>query len=198
MYKMADVRAFIAVSLPPMLQSQLDIISRQLREVLPAVPVRWVPVKNIHLTLKFLGNIREENLGALKDSLNAEASRHNSFEFGLGLLGAFPNINQPRVIWVGVTAAKELKELARGIENQAKSLGYPAEERPFSPHLTLGRVGRQVSNQEIRRIADAVQTLKIEAAGTTRVSEIHLYRSDLNPVGAVYTRLYSASLMDFA
>jgi len=98
------------------------------------------------------------------------------------------------VIWVGVTAAEELKELALGIEKQTKSLGFPNEERPFSPHLTLGRVGRQVSPGDIRLIADAVQYLKIEAAGTTRVTEIHLYRSDLNPGGAVYTRLYSASL----
>ena len=191
---MADIRAFIAVSLPPILGSQLDLTSRQLREMLPAVPIRWVPVKNIHLTLKFLGNIPEQNLGALKESLNIEASRHRSFEIGLGLPGAFPSINRPRVIWVGVTAAEELKELARGIEHQTESLGYPSEERPFSPHLTLGRVGRQVSPGEIRLISDAVQSLKIEAAGTTRVTEIHLYRSDLNPGGAVYTRLYSASL----
>jgi len=191
---MADIRAFIAVNLPPILQSQLDLISRQLREMLPAVPIRWVPVKNIHLTLKFLGNIREDHLGALKESLKVEASRHHSFEFGLGLPGAFPSINRPRVIWVGVTAAEELKELALGIEKQTKSLGFPNEERPFSPHLTLGRVGRQVSPGDIRLIADAVQSLKIEAAGTTRVIEIHLYRSDLNPGGAVYTRLYSASL----
>jgi len=191
---MADIRAFIAVSLPPILQSQLDSTSRQLREMLPGVPIRWVPVKNIHLTLKFLGNFPEQNLGALKERLKAETSRHHSFEFGLGLPGAFPSINRPRVIWVGVTAAEELKELARAIENQAESLGIPNEERPFSPHLTLGRVGRDVSSSEIRLIAEALQSLKIEAAGKTRVTEIHLYRSDLNPSGAVYTRLYSASL----
>jgi len=192
---MAEIRAFIAVSLPPILQSQLDLISRQLREMLPAVPIRWVPVKNIHLTLKFLGNIREEHLGALREHLNAEAARHHSFEFGLGLPGVFPSIKRPRVIWVGVTAAEVLKELARGIEKQTESLGFPNEERPFSPHLTLGRVGREVSSNEIRLIADTVQSLKIEVAGTTRVTEIHLYRSDLNPGGAVYTRLYSASLL---
>jgi len=192
---MAEIRAFIAVSLPPVLQSQLDLISRQLQEMLPAVPIRWVPVKNIHLTLKFLGNIPEQTLGALKESLKAEASRHPSFEFGLGMPGAFPSINRPRVIWVGVTAVEELKELARGIETQTKSLGFPNEERPFSPHLTLGRVGGQATKGDTRLVADAVQSLKTEAAGTTRVTEIHLYRSDLNPGGAVYTRLYSASLM---
>lgn len=191
---MADIRAFIAVSLPPTMQSQLDLISRQLREMLPAVPIRWVPVKNIHLTLKFLGNLREELLGALREHLKVEAACHRSFEIGLGLPGAFPSINRPRVIWVGVTAAEELKELAHGIEKRTGSLGIPNEERPFSPHLTLGRVGREVSSSEIRLIADAVQSLKIEAASTTRVTEIHLYRSDLNPGGAVYTRLYSASL----
>ena len=74
---MAEIRAFIAVSLPPVLQSQLDNISRQLREMLPSVPIRWVPVKNIHLTLKFLGNIPQQNLEALKESLKAESSRHH-------------------------------------------------------------------------------------------------------------------------
>jgi 2'-5' RNA ligase len=169
-------------------------MNRQLRELLPAVPIRWVPVKNIHLTLKFLGNILEENLGVLKENLKEEAMLHRSFDFGLNQPGAFPSINRPRVIWVGVTAAEELKNLARGIEHQTKKLGYPNEDRPFSPHLTLGRVGRQVSLSDIRLIAEALQSLKIEASGTTRVSEIHLYRSDLNPGGAVYTRLYSARL----
>jgi 2'-5' RNA ligase len=191
---MADIRAFIAISLPPVFQSHLDQMNRQLRELLPAVPIRWVPVKNIHLTLKFLGNILEENLGVLKENLKEEAMLHRSFDFGLNQPGAFPSINRPRVIWVGVTAAEELKNLARGIEHQTKKLGYPNEDRPFSPHLTLGRVGRQVSLSDIRLIAEALQSLKIEASGTTRVSEIHLYRSDLNPGGAVYTRLYSARL----
>lgn len=191
---MTDIRAFIAISLPPIILARLEQASGWLQEQLPRFPVRWVPVKNIHLTLKFLGNVPEQDLSVLQESLFLEASRHSSFEIALGQPGAFPSINKPRVIWVGITAPPDLKSLARGIDHETSRLGFASEDRPFSPHLTLGRVGRGVSATEIQRLAEAVKSLEIETSDRTRVSQIHLYRSDLQPAGAVYTRLYSAAL----
>lgn len=191
---MAEIRAFIAISLPPLFQSNLERISKQLREQLPSATVRWVPVKNIHLTLKFLGNVPEQDLELLQERIKVETARHPRFEFALGQPGAFPSISKPRVVWVGVTAVEDLRRLAKGIEQQAALLGYPPEERPFSPHLTLGRVARQVTPGEIRMIGEAIRSTSVDAGEPFQVSEIHLIRSDLHATGAVYTLLFSASL----
>jgi RNA 2',3'-cyclic 3'-phosphodiesterase len=191
---MTEIRAFIAVSFPPHIQDHLERVSRQLRENLPGVPMRWVPVKNVHLTLKFLGNVPESSLDMLQNLLKEEAALHSAFKISLGDLGAFPNVKRPRVIWIGITAPQELKSLAKGIGRATESIGFPSEERPFSPHLTLGRVGRQITTGDLQRIGDAVLSIRPAPSEWTSVNEIHLYRSDLQPGGAFYTRLISAPL----
>ena len=86
---MTEIRAFIAISFPPHIQDHLEQVSRQLRDNLAGVPVRWVPVKNMHLTLKFLGNIPEGNLDILQNVLKNEAAHHPTFKISLGDLGRF-------------------------------------------------------------------------------------------------------------
>jgi RNA 2',3'-cyclic 3'-phosphodiesterase len=191
---MTEIRAFIAVSFPPHLQDHLEQVSRLVRDDLAGVPVRWVPVKNMHLTLKFLGNIPESSLDALRNVLREEAALHPAFKISLGDLGAFPNVKRPRVIWIGIIASQELKSLAMGIGHATESIGFPSEERPFSPHLTFGRVGRQITAEDLHRIGEVVLTIKPGPPEWTDVNEIHLYRSDLQPGGALYSRLYSAPL----
>lgn len=191
---MADIRAFVAIDLPPVFQSNLESVIRQLRDQLPSVAIRWVPVKNIHLTLKFLGDTPQQKISLLEKNLKEEAARHHPFDLALGQAGAFPSVNKPRVIWVGLSAAEDLKLLAHGIERQAGLLGWTPEERPFSPHLTLGRVGRDLPAAQLRRIGEALQSIRVEPSSAYRVTDFHLYRSDLQPAGAVYTRLFSVSL----
>lgn len=191
---MTDIRTFIAISIPPVFQSVLELAIRQLKEQLSGFPVRWVPVRNIHLTLKFLGNVSEDSLDAIQAALAEEVIQHKSFVISLDQAGAFPSQKRPRVIWIGITGKPELKSLARGIDQQMKMLGYPSEDRPFSPHLTLGRVKQQVFTGDFKLLDDAIQNLKIDSTINNRVTEVHLYRSDLTPAGAVYTRLFSAPL----
>jgi len=165
-----------------------------LRQRLEGAPVRWVAVENIHLTVKFLGDVSLANLDLLKRTLQSEAASHAAFEVSVGGVGAFPDMRRPRVIWVGVQAPPQLSSLQSGIDAQMSRLGYAREERPFSPHLTLGRVARAASLAEVRRIGEVLQTLKIGFLGATRLHQVHLYRSDLQPSGAVYTRVFSAPL----
>jgi len=194
---MSVIRAFIAIELPAEVQQRLDQVMRQLRQRLQALPgnaVRWAPAENIHLTLKFLGDVSLSNLVLLKEMLLAEVKEQPPFEFSVGGLGAFPSVSRPRVVWVGIQAPPEMHAVQSGIEIIMEKLGYTREERPFSPHLTLGRVSRNVTNLEARQIGEALQATKVGFLGVVSVQDVRLFRSDLKPSGSVYTSLLSAPL----
>jgi len=188
------IRAFIAINLSEEIHHGLEQVLQDLKSRLPGGAVRWVPEKNIHLTIKFLGEVSETGIEMLTTMLQTEAVRHPPFEFSVGGLGAFPSPRRPRVVWVGVEAPVELASLQRGVEAEMARLGYAPEERPFSPHLTIGRVTRNASPDELRRLSSTLESYKVGFLGVTRVQAIHLFRSDLQPSGAVYTLLYSAAL----
>jgi 2'-5' RNA ligase len=190
---MTAIRTFIAIHLPVTLQDKIGQVVHQLDQPKTSA-VRWVPVRNIHLTLKFLGDVSPANLNILKEVLFAEVARHRSFEISIGGLGSFPGPQRPRVIWVGVHAPPSMLRLQHAIENEAKKLGYPPEERPFSPHLTLGRVASNASPQEVQQIARRLESIKVGELGTIEVESVQLFRSDLQPGGSVYTQLYSANM----
>ena len=190
---MSIIRAFIAVNISPDIQRRLGSILKDLHRDLKGVPVRWVPVENIHLTLKFLGDVSTSNLEVLKNILQVEASGQSPFEMTAGELGAFPSNYRPRVIWVSIHAPAGLTALQHGIDNQTTRLGYAREVRPFSPHLTLGRVSRHANPSDLHRIGEVLTSYKPGVIGAARVTAVHLYRSDLNPSGSVYTNLFSAS-----
>jgi len=191
---MEAIRSFIAIHLPQTIRDQLDQIITQLKQSCPSGSVRWVQSQNIHLTLKFLGDISPTNLDLLTDLLEAESAKHSSFEFSIGKLGAFPNLQRPRVIWVGVEPAETLLNLQHRIDVETQRLGYASEARGFSPHLTLGRISRSANSEDIHKISRAVTTTKVGQLGIVCADSVHLFRSDLRPGGAVYTPLFVAPL----
>ena len=188
------IRAFIAISLSDEVHLGLEKVIQDLKTRLPGGAVRWVQADNIHLTIKFLGDVSLAGLELLTTMLQAEAARHPQFEFSVGGIGAFPSPRRPRVVWVGVEAPSELSGLQRGVEAEMARLGYAPDERPFSPHLTIGRVTRNADSTELRQLSSVVEASKVGFLGATRVKAVHLFRSDLQPSGAIYTRLNSAAL----
>lgn len=191
---MEMVRAFIAIPLSPDVEARLQQVIDELQRQTPRAAVRWVPAKNIHVTLKFLGDVSAPNLSMVRQVLDREARRFVPFEFSVGELGAFPNLRRPRVVWVGVQAPEEMGTLQRSLENELAHLGYPPEDRPFSPHLTLGRVGRNATPQDVQHIGRLVAEMKIGSLGSLFATALYLIRSDLGPGGAVYSRIYLANL----
>ena len=185
---MNDIRAFIAIDLPLSIQRGLDQVIHQLKGPRTKA-VRWVLSKDIHLTLKFLGNVQPGKLKALKDVLIAEANSFYEFEFQVGEFGVFPNLRKPRVIWVGIQSPQNLHDLQKAIDLSTQPLGYPGEDRPFSPHLTLGRVSQNASFQEIRDVSETLFSFQLGTLGVVKADAITLFRSELFPIGAVYTRL---------
>jgi 2'-5' RNA ligase len=156
--------------------------------------VRWVAGKNIHLTLKFLGEVDSNKIEAISRVIDTESRQISPFDLSAGGVGAFPNPRRPRVVWIGVQAPPVLAELAAAIDRGTQQLGFPAEDRPFSPHLTLGRVPQNASPQEVQAIGQILSTTKIGELGGFEVRQVTLFRSDLQPSGAVYTPLFSAAL----
>ena len=190
---MNPIRSFIAIELPISIQKQLGEIIAQLKESIPGA-VRWVPAQNIHLTLKFLGDVSPANMEILMNMLRAEASRQASFSITIGELSAFPSPRRPRVLWIGGSAPPQLIALARLVEAETRKLGYTPESRPFSPHLTLGRVSQNASPLQVRQIADTLAGMKVGFLGNADVNAVVLFKSVLTPQGAEYSALLKVPL----
>ena len=191
---MSLVRTFIAVEIPPDVQKTIQQKTEAFRKAIDSSLVRWVPGQNVHLTLKFLGDISPASVGILTQMLRTEADSCPAFDMQISGLGSFPSLRRPRVLYIGIQAPVELEALYRGIESACARLGYESENRSFSPHLTLGRVKQDAPAADQQRIRRALEETKIDSLGTARVNSVHLYKSDLKPTGSVYTQIFSAPL----
>ena len=188
------LRSFIAVEIPAQIQSAIAHSTSSLRNALSKPLVRWVAEENVHLTLKFLGDVSPANLERLAETLRVEAAAHAVFSMPVGGLGAFPNPRRARIIWIGLETSPALQAIQRGVDAISARLGYPQEERPFSPHLTIGRVGQSVSASDLQHIRTELESTKVGALGTVEVQAIRIFKSDLRPGGSVYTPLYTLPL----
>jgi RNA 2',3'-cyclic 3'-phosphodiesterase len=190
---MSRLRAFIAVELPLEIRQNVQQATSSLRRDIGSL-IRWVALENMHLTLKFLGDIPSENVEVLTQLIHAQADSFNSFDIHLSGIGSFPNPRRPRVIYVGIPAPAALEAFQRQMESAIHRLGYNPEERAFAPHLTIGRVRQHVSADDQQKIRRALEEATIDSLGTARVNSVHLYKSDLKPNGPAYTKLFSAHL----
>jgi len=191
---MEPIRAFIAIELPSQIKAALAQLQGNLRTSKGA-SVKWVDPEGVHLTLKFLGNVDESEVPAITKALSEAVKGVAPFSLQLGDPGAFPNTHAPRVVWVGVEGDIEpLSTLHNNVDNVLAPLGFPAEKRAFSPHLTLGRVRDETLPAERRRLGENVAALKTGAKASFKVESLSLMRSKLTREGAVYSRLASFAL----
>ena len=188
------LRAFIAIELPQQLQDTLEKQTTRLRHSLGDDLVRWIPTQNMHLTLKFLGNIAASHVEFLKQLIAQTADSHSAFDLQISGIGSFPNSKRARILWAGIHAPVELASLQKSLEAGTTRLGYEKEERPFSPHLTLGRVRQTIDPAGLQKIRTILDTIQLGNIGSARVDSIHLYRSEAQTSGSVYTKLFSAPL----
>ena len=188
------LRAFIALEIPAGIQSAIAHSTAALKNALPKTLVRWVAPQNVHLTLKFLGDASLTTLEQLAERLKGETASHGMFSISVGGLGAFPTPRRARVIWIGIQAPAAFENLQRSIEFAAARLGYEPETRPFSPHLTIGRVRQPVRASDQQQVRAALEQTPVGALGAAEISAVHLFKSDLQPTSSIYTRLFSAPL----
>jgi 2'-5' RNA ligase len=158
------------------------------------LPVRWVDPAGAHLTLKFLGETEREQVGPIGAALHAVAARHRPLLLHTGAPGVFPNPRRPRVLWLGLTGALDrLAALQRDVDDALATLGFPRETRPFSPHLTLGRVREGARPPDAASLAATFAAVR-DVAAPLPVESIRLMRSELGRDGARYTTLLEALL----
>lgn len=182
------IRTFIALDLPVGVRKALGELQEIFRKT--GAHVGWVKPDRIHLTLLFLGNVPEEEVPEIQSALDEAISSVRPFTLQAKGCGAFPSIKQMRVVWVGLQADNEiLLTLQKRAEDAMVTLGFEREDRPFKPHLTLGRVkGRR----HLRELQEALMEHRSFEAEAFDVGEAVLYKSELRPEGAQYTALHRA------
>ena len=189
------IGVFIALHLSEQARQQLVETIRNLVTAMPT-GIRWVDPAGVHLTLKFLGDIDPGRVDNVLEAMGRAARGSSPFRVHLAGLGMFPNQREPRVLWAGIGGDLDaLAALQEKLEAAMSSLDFPPDRRPFSPHLTLGRVRDGLNGAARRRIGAVVSGASIEAADSWIIDRVHLMRSTLTPDGAVYASLGSVDLV---
>jgi 2'-5' RNA ligase len=187
--EMPILRAFIAIDLPVNLINHLQEVSDNIQKNFIGDPIRWVPAANMHITLKFFGDVSTSNIMRINDIVSAEARIIKPFEISLGDFGVFPGLTKPRVIWTGVQGPDELFNFQRRVDLETARLGYASDHRPFFPHITIGRVSRNSGIPEIRRISETLRIQKLGFLGAARIYNVHIYHSHRQSQGPKYHKL---------
>ncbi len=184
------MRAFIAIELPQEIKDALASLQERLK--ISGADVKWVEPKNIHLTLKFLGEVDETKLIEITGILDDVAAAHRIFQARVASTGAFPKPAFPRVIWAGITLGdNETREIYEDLEERLSFAGIPKEDRPFSSHITIGRV-RSSLNKD--RLAQDLKTAGTLEGKNFKVLRLTLFKSTLTPKGPAYEALKEANL----
>ena len=182
-------RAFISIEVPEIVKQRVDQLQAKLRA--SGGDVRWVKAKGLHVSLKFLGPVPVSMITTIIESLEPLVHRGRRSHVTIGGIGAFPDLKNPRVIWVGLEADERLMRLQNEVEKALELLGFVPDERAFRPHLTLGRVR---SKRGRTALINALENEKSFSIGHFELSELCLMKSDLKPQGAVYTPLWSMEI----
>ena len=189
-----QIRSFIAIELPEEVKTGLNRLQAELK--LPQHTfVKWVAPEGIHLTLKFLGNISPQKVAEIINVMEQASQGISPFQLQITEVGAFPNMRQPRVLWLGIKG--ELDKLIawqKRIDNGLIPLGFAKETRPFTPHLTLARLREGVSPEDRRDFGELVMKTPVEVNFKVNVNSLSLMKSQLLPGGAVYSRLAEVKL----
>lgn len=184
------IRTFIAIELNEETHSELSSLQSLLKK--SEADVKWVAPDIIHLTLKFLGYIDDAKIKEVQKILSDVAKNSRPFTLTLKEIGAFPKLDYPRVIWVGVDEGKdETSQLAKELEERLKEIGIAKEDREFHPHLTLGRVKSPKNKDKLKHI---IEMTKFEPKSKIAVRHLTLFKSQLCAQGPVYTPLFIAKM----
>jgi 2'-5' RNA ligase len=187
---MAGIRSFVAIELPDEVKTALSDLQGSLKGQVPPKSVRWVRSESIHLTLQFLGDVAPGQVEAIANALRKICANQQPFMCQLRELGVFPNPRRPRIVWVGVAEPSGvLKGLQKKVALALEPLGFESEKRPFTPHLTIGRVDRRASQPELIQLGKLITYSSVGTIAQVPIHYVTLMKSDLRPTGALYTPL---------
>ena len=194
-YSPEQIRSFIAIELSEEIKRGLARLRNELERTEHSF-VKWVEPEGLHLTLKFLGNIPFKQVAEITNAMEEATQGISPFHLEIPGLGAFPNLKQPRVLWVGIRGELDtLSKLQQNIDSVLAPFGFAKEERPFVTHLTLAHIKQGASPIERKSFGELVMSINFEIRYPLDVGGISLMRSQLTPGGAIYTRLFMVKLV---
>ena len=185
---MSTIRTFIALPLPSDVMLGMASVQKQL--INSGAEVKWDTPEKFHITLKFLGDTDSSRIPQITDQLRKSICNFPVFELIYTKLGAFPNVDRPRVVWIGTSESQQILRLQSDVERVCSTLGFATDDRPFHAHITLGRVK---GARSLERLTASLKSITFEPL-LARCTEVHFVRSELRPTGSVYTLLNSIPL----
>ncbi len=189
-----QIRSFIAIQLPEPVMMGLKRVQEILKSSEPSF-IKWVDPEGIHLTLKFLGNVPAGRIEQIIKLIEAASQDIGPFNLELKGLGAFPHLKRVQIVWVGINGDLDILQLLqKNLENNLSKIGFPPENRVFTPHLTLARVRDYASPLQRQSLGESIARLNFNSDLVIKVNSISLMRSQLTRSGAVYTELASIQL----
>ena len=181
---MSGWRTFCAVDLSDEVRARFEEHIARLREEVPDAAASWSRVENIHLTLKFFGNVEVDRIPAISAAATRTTGPFSKFDIGVGNTGVFPRPSRPQVLWIGINdPSGNLSALQKQLEAECATAGFPKEDRAYHPHLTIARLRKPES---ARRLADTHLKMDFPSI-TVPVRELIIFRSELSSKGSRYT-----------
>jgi len=180
------IRAFIAIPLDPKIQHSIEHVQNHLKKTYN--DIKWVTPENAHITLKFLGDIDTKQVKSVKEAIANCTQKAKSFTVNLSRLGAFPNSDHPRTIWVGLNDIKQrLSQIVESLDKELGKIGFQSDQKPFHPHITIGRIR---FSKSINVLSQSTSNNEIFENCTQIISKITLFQSTLHKEGPIYKSLY--------
>jgi len=184
------IRTFIAIELPEKIIYTISKVQEEIKSY--GLKIRWVRPENIHLTLKFLGDIKTADTEKVARAVSESATGYPALSLAVKGIGVFPGIKKPRVLWLGISKQLDLlTALQKTLDEKLEAMGFPKEKRPFRGHLTLGRIKSVIDPKTLHDVLKEFIQFESESFFADKII---LYKSDLKPNGAVYTKLVETYL----
>jgi len=180
-------RCFLAIEYPTEIIKRLQKFILASQQVVPPGTVRWTSTTNLHLTVKFLGEIPDDQVEDVRTKVRQLIAQTSCIPIQVGGNGVFPSNRRPRILWVGTDEPEALLRFAVECEHACASAGIPKEERPFKAHLTIGRVKPDLADSQLHLLGERYLSLPKPEMGGFGIDHMVLFRSELRPSGPVYT-----------
>lgn len=187
------IRAFFAIKLPFQTLKQVEKGLSGLKNSIPD-QIKWISADSMHITMKFINSFNPDHLPKIQEYLENQLTGFGMINFSIGKIGVFPNIRNPRTVWLGLKGMNRISDLVKIIDQSMIVYDYGLEKRVFSPHLTIGRVRNNISLEERPKIGKRVINYEIQLIGPIMIDKMSFFKSELTPRKAIYTKLFEIRL----
>jgi len=190
---MHTIRTFFAIELPALTLKQIEKEFYDLKKLIPR-KIKWAGISSMHITVKFIGDFNPEHQPSIQRELQSHLSGYREIKLPFRQIGVFPNLRNPRVVWLGLNVPRQLIDLAQIVNFVTNIYDYPQEKRNFSPHITIGRVRNNVSSRDRELVGQMIADYRFTEIDPFITNSLSFIKSSLTPKGPEYSTLFEISL----